>query len=177
MPHSTPSVSGRRSIDYYGRQDGSTDGPFSPAGLKVGIWILLSHVNLIQSSSPPMIFTSHSIQVLVVDDDPMCLKVVSAMLQRCNYEGTPLFASALSQFCWYIVTTDDDDPWYQPKSAYFPWLQSQQNQMGRKHWPFLESAMKKATSNLISYSQTYTCQIWTDSASWKLLASNWNCRW
>lgn len=26
-------------------------------------------------------------QVLVVDDDPMCLKVVSAMLQRCNYEG------------------------------------------------------------------------------------------
>lgn len=28
-------------------------------------------------------------QVLVVDDDPMCLKVVSAMLQRCHYEGAP----------------------------------------------------------------------------------------
>jgi hypothetical protein len=27
------------------------------------------------------------LQVLVVDDDPMCLKVVSAMLQRCHYEG------------------------------------------------------------------------------------------
>lgn len=29
------------------------------------------------------------VQVLVVDDDPMCLKVVSAMLQRCHYEGEP----------------------------------------------------------------------------------------
>ena len=27
------------------------------------------------------------VQVLVVDDDLMCLKVVSAMLQRCSYEG------------------------------------------------------------------------------------------
>lgn len=41
------------------RQDtGGGDGVFSPAGLRV----------------------------LVVDDDPMCLKVVSAMLKRCNYE-------------------------------------------------------------------------------------------
>ena len=27
------------------------------------------------------------LQVLVVDDDMMCLKVVQAMLQRCSYEG------------------------------------------------------------------------------------------
>ncbi|KAG7667531.1 hypothetical protein Ndes2526B_g03531 [Nannochloris sp. 'desiccata'] len=63
MSQSAPSVSGRRSVDHglLGRQDSSAaDGPFSPAGLKV----------------------------LVVDDDPMCLKVVSAMLKRCNYEVT-----------------------------------------------------------------------------------------
>ena len=36
------------------------------------------------------------LQVLVVDDDPMCLKVVSAMLKRCNYEGTPLPAPCTS---------------------------------------------------------------------------------
>ena len=29
-------------------------------------------------------------QVLVVDDDPMCLKVVSSMLQRCTYQGARL---------------------------------------------------------------------------------------
>ena len=39
--------------------------------------------------APRLLFTSPPafVQVLVVDDDPMCLKVVSAMLQRCNYEG------------------------------------------------------------------------------------------
>ncbi|PSC69534.1 Two-component response regulator ARR14 isoform 1 [Micractinium conductrix] len=31
-------------------------------------------------------FSPSGLKVLVVDDDPMCLKVVSAMLQRCNYE-------------------------------------------------------------------------------------------
>lgn len=40
------------------QEAGGSEGTFSPAGLKV----------------------------LVVDDDPMCLKVVSAMLKRCNYE-------------------------------------------------------------------------------------------
>lgn len=40
--------------------------------------------------SPCLLFTPllSQVHVLVVDDDPMCLKVVSAMLQRCNYEGT-----------------------------------------------------------------------------------------
>jgi PleD family two-component response regulator len=60
---SPPTLSTRRSEDRLvpGRQDSNSaaDGPFSPAGLKV----------------------------LVVDDDPMCLKVVSAMLRRCNYQG------------------------------------------------------------------------------------------
>ncbi|KAI3437773.1 hypothetical protein D9Q98_000220 [Chlorella vulgaris] len=32
------------------------------------------------------LFSPSGLRVLVVDDDPMCLKVVSAMLQRCNYE-------------------------------------------------------------------------------------------
>lgn len=27
------------------------------------------------------------LRVLVVDDDPLCLKVVAHMLQRCNYDG------------------------------------------------------------------------------------------
>jgi hypothetical protein len=27
------------------------------------------------------------LRVLVVDDDPTCLMVVSAMLKKCNYEG------------------------------------------------------------------------------------------
>lgn len=27
------------------------------------------------------------LRVLVVDDDPLCLKVVGHMLRRCNYEG------------------------------------------------------------------------------------------
>ena len=27
------------------------------------------------------------LRVLVVDDDPLCLRVVSMMLQRCNYTG------------------------------------------------------------------------------------------
>ena len=31
-------------------------------------------------------FSPEGLKVLVVDDDPMCLKVVSAMLKRCNYE-------------------------------------------------------------------------------------------
>lgn len=29
------------------------------------------------------------LRVLVVDDDPLCLKVVGHMLRRCNYEGGP----------------------------------------------------------------------------------------
>lgn len=33
---------------------------------------------------------SFASQVLLVDDDPMCLNVVSAMLRRCNYEGAGL---------------------------------------------------------------------------------------
>lgn len=42
--------------------------------------------NATPESSRSMLF-NHNVQVLVVDDDPMCLKVVSAMLKRCNYEG------------------------------------------------------------------------------------------
>ena len=30
------------------------------------------------------------LKVLVVDDDPLCLKVVEHMLRRCNYQGEPL---------------------------------------------------------------------------------------
>ncbi|PRW57468.1 Two-component response regulator ARR14 isoform 1 [Chlorella sorokiniana] len=37
-------------------------------------------------SDGPEGFNPTGLKVLVVDDDPMCLKVVSAMLQRCNYE-------------------------------------------------------------------------------------------
>lgn len=33
-------------------------------------------------------FSPAGLKVLVVDDDPMCLKVVSAMLKRCSYQGT-----------------------------------------------------------------------------------------
>jgi hypothetical protein len=32
-------------------------------------------------------FTPAGLRVLVVDDDKLCLKVVSKMLQQCNYEG------------------------------------------------------------------------------------------
>lgn len=28
------------------------------------------------------------LRVLVVDDDPLCLKIIEQMLKRCNYEGT-----------------------------------------------------------------------------------------
>jgi hypothetical protein len=44
MSQSAPSVSGRRSVDHglIGRQDSSAaDGPFSPAGLKVGFCNLI----------------------------------------------------------------------------------------------------------------------------------------
>ena len=29
----------------------------------------------------------NGLRVLVVDDDPLCLKVIEQMLRRCNYEG------------------------------------------------------------------------------------------
>lgn len=32
-------------------------------------------------------FTPAGLRVLVVDDDKLCLKVISKMLQQCNYEG------------------------------------------------------------------------------------------
>jgi hypothetical protein len=32
----------------------------------------------------------NGLRVLVVDDDPLCLKVIEQMLRRCNYEGTSI---------------------------------------------------------------------------------------
>ncbi|GAB4819223.1 hypothetical protein N2152v2_006269 [Parachlorella kessleri] len=40
------------------------------------------------SGAPSDVFSPAGLKVLVVDDDLMCLKVVSAMLQRCSYEVT-----------------------------------------------------------------------------------------
>ena len=45
----------------------------------------------LQSSSwGPPVFPS-GLRVLVVDDDPTCLKIVGGMLRKCNYEGAPCF--------------------------------------------------------------------------------------
>ena len=105
MSNSVPSVSERRLEDRCapGRQDSSAaEGPFSPAGLKVRLGLkaemlprlpaaFCSCVAQAPVSRPRMgllmIFIDIPMQVLVVDDDLMCLKVVSAMLKRCNYEG------------------------------------------------------------------------------------------
>lgn len=64
-----------------------TDERFSPIGLKVSILACSSSRsgNLFACRCFDIEF--NFLQVLVVDDDPMCLKVVSAMLQRCNYTG------------------------------------------------------------------------------------------
>ena len=32
-------------------------------------------------------FSPSGLRVLAVDDDKLCLKVISRMLQQCNYEG------------------------------------------------------------------------------------------
>lgn len=39
-------------------------------------------------------FSPAGLRVLVVDDDKLCLKVISRMLQQCSYEGAYLFRSA-----------------------------------------------------------------------------------
>ena len=36
-------------------------------------------------------FSPAGLRVLAVDDDKLCLKVISKMLQQCNYEGAPLY--------------------------------------------------------------------------------------
>jgi two-component response regulator (ARR-B family) len=37
----------------------------------------------------------NGLRVLVVDDDPLCLKVIEQMLKRCNYEGNESCANAV----------------------------------------------------------------------------------
>ncbi len=46
------------------------------------------------------------LRVLVVDDDPLCLKVVGHMLRRCDYEGEQACV-ALSQcaYTWFLIAT------------------------------------------------------------------------
>ena len=39
---------------------------------------------------PSQCFTPAGLRVLAVDDDKTCLKVISKMLEQCNYEGVSL---------------------------------------------------------------------------------------
>lgn len=48
------------------------------------------------------------LRVLVVDDDPLCLKVVEQMLKHCNYQGRCLALQMyrwgwLSDFCFLLL--------------------------------------------------------------------------
>lgn len=41
------------------------------------------------------------LKVLVVDDDPLCLKIIEQMLKRCNYEGMRvILACVCGSQCW-----------------------------------------------------------------------------
>jgi PleD family two-component response regulator len=43
------------------------------------------------SDRPWECFTPVGLRVLVVDDDKTCLRVISKMLEQCNYEGDASF--------------------------------------------------------------------------------------
>lgn len=55
----------------------------------------------------------NGLRVLVVDDDPLCLKVIEQMLRRCNYEGTS-FTAACAGLLHSLSTSGPCCPLLQP---------------------------------------------------------------